>query len=214
MPVATEEQWDRVMDALAGQAGHAAGLLAGELPHEVEDVFAAEGVALFPSRGGRLSTDCTCPDWANPCKHVAAVCYLVSEAFDRDPFAVMAWRGRDRQAILDRLRQLRSSEGESPGPAGTEELPLPLVPPLAECLLGFWKAGPELADVRIRPDAAELPAALLRHLPRGLLHIRGRDVAELLEPAYAELTAAAARRAMGSEDATTAKPPHARRAAR
>src|SRR6185437_3828618 len=86
MPVADDGEWDRLTVALAGQAGYAAQMLAGELPHEVEDVFAAEGVSLFPSRSSKLSTDCTCPDWANPCKHVAAVCYLVAEEFDRDPF--------------------------------------------------------------------------------------------------------------------------------
>jgi uncharacterized Zn finger protein len=209
MPVATDHQWDRVTEALAAQAGHAARLLAGELPHEVEEVFAAVGVALFPSRAHRLSTDCTCPDWSNPCKHVAAVCYLVAEAFDRDPFDLLAWRGRDREALLLRLRQLRTSEEEARTAAdGGDALgstPAPDAPPLAECLLGFWKAGPELAEVRIRPEAAELPAAVLRHLPRGLLEARGRDVAELLEPAYADLAADAARRAVSPDRAPSSR---------
>lgn len=203
MPAATDRQWDRVTSALAGQAGHAARLLAGELPHEVEEVFAAEGVPLFPSPAHRLATDCTCPDWANPCKHVAAVCYLVAEAFDRDPFAVLAWRGRDRDALLHRLRELRGTgaePGEGPdAPAGGGREPAPEAPPLADCLLGFWKAGPDLAEVRIRPEAAELPAAVLRHLPRGLLEVRGKDVAEILEPAYADLAADAARRAVSPD---------------
>ncbi|MGH9092384.1 MAG: SWIM zinc finger family protein [Acidimicrobiales bacterium] len=209
MAVATDDQWDRVTVALAGQAGYAARLLAGELPHEIEDVFAAEGVPLFPSRSRRLSTDCTCPDWANPCKHVAAVCYLVAEAFDRDPFAVLAWRGRDREAVLERLRQLRHAGAEPEagldGPAGPGAAPAPEAPPLADCLLGFWKAGPELAEIRIRPEAAELPAAVLRHLPRGVLEVRGRDVAEILEPAYADLAAHAAQRAVGPVQAPSSR---------
>jgi uncharacterized Zn finger protein len=203
MPVATDHQWDRVTVALAGHAGYAARLLAGELPHEVEEVFAAEGVPLFPSPTHRLATDCTCPDWANPCKHVAAVCYLVAEAFDRDPFDMLAWRGRDREAVLHRLRELRSAGADPGEERGTSAEPdsgtAPEAPPLADCLLGFWKAGPGLAEVRIRPEAAELPAAVLRHLPRGLLEARGRDVAELLEPAYADLAADAARRAVSPD---------------
>jgi uncharacterized Zn finger protein len=197
MQAADDSEWDRVVVALAGQAGYAARLLAGELPHEVEDVFAAEGVALFPSRTSRLSTDCTCPDWANPCKHVAAVCYLAAEGFDSDPFLLLAWRGWDREAVLDRLRQLRGGGGAAPEP-----LPGPsdAFPPLTDCLLGFWKGGPELAAVRIRPEASEMPGAVLRHLPRGLLELRGRDVTELLEPAYADLAAAAERRAFGAGD--------------
>lgn len=194
MPVANDGEWDRVVVALADQAGYAARLLAGELPHEVEDVFAAEGVSLFPSRTSRLSTDCTCPDWANPCKHVAAVCYLVAEAFDRDPFILLAWRGRDREVVLDRLRQLRGGGVVAPEPVAA---PADAAPPLADCLLGFWKAGPELAGVRIRPEASEMPGAVLRHLPRGVLEVRGRDVVELLEPAYADLAVAAQRRAFG-----------------
>jgi len=196
MPMADDDEWDRVVVALAGQAGYAARLLAGELPHEVEDVFTDEGVSLFPSRSSRLSTDCTCPDWANPCKHVAAACYLVAEAFDRDPFILLAWRGRDREAILDRLRQLRGGGVVAPDTASP---PVDTALPLADCLLGFWKAGPELAGVHIRPEASEMPAAVLRHLPRGVLEVRGRDVAELLEPAYSELASAAERRAFGVE---------------
>jgi len=194
MPMADDDEWDRVVGALAGQAGYAARLLAGELPHEVEDVFTDVGVSLLPSRSSRISTDCTCPDWANPCKHVAAVCYLVAEAFDRDPFILLAWRGRDREAILDRLRQLRGGGVVAPD---TAPPPVDTAPPLAECLLGFWKAGPELAGVHIRPEASEMPGAVLRHLPRGVLEVRGRDVAELLEPAYSELALAAERRAFG-----------------
>ncbi len=209
MPVATDHQWDRVTEALAAQAGYAARLLAGELPHEIEEVFAAVGVALFPSRAHRLSTDCTCPDWSNPCKHVAAVCYLVAEAFDRDPFDLLAWRGRNREALLLRLRQLRTPEEETEAAAGGTEpagrTPVPDAPPLAECLLGFWKAGPELAEVRIRPEAAELPAAVLRHLPRGLLEVRGRDVAELLEPAYVAVAADAARRAVSPTEGRSSR---------
>lgn len=199
MPVADDDEWDRIMVALAGQAGYSARLLAGDIPHEVEDVFAAEGVSLLPSSGSRLSTDCTCPDWANPCKHVAAACYLVAEAFDRDPFMLLAWRGREREAILHRLRVLRGAASGSA--AGDAPVPPAGAPPLAECLLGFWKAGPALSEVRIRPEAGEMPGAVLRQVPRGVLEVRGRDVAELLEPVYEVVTAAAARRALGADGA-------------
>jgi uncharacterized Zn finger protein len=193
MRAADDDEWGRVVTALAGQAGYAARLLAGEIPHELEDVFAAQGVPLLPSRTSRLATDCTCPDWANPCKHVGAVCYLVAEEFDRDPFTLLAWRGRSREQLLGALRELRVGEGS----AAAEQLPVPTASssPLSECLLGYWKAGPELAGVRIRPEADEAAGAVLRQLPRGVLEVRGRDVADLLEPAYAEMASAAERRA-------------------
>ncbi|MGH9108910.1 MAG: SWIM zinc finger family protein [Acidimicrobiales bacterium] len=207
LSVVADEDWDRIVAALVAEAGYAARLLAGELPHEVEGVFATEGASLFPSPSARLTTDCTCPDWANPCKHVAAVCYLVAEEFDRDPFAVLAWRGRTRVQILDALRQLRAA-GADDDPAAEPAIGGPgpaAAPPLDECLLGFWKAGAGLAGVRVLPEAAAVPAAILRHLVPGLVEVRGRDVAELLGPVYTDLAAAAARRARSADDGPAAR---------
>ncbi len=194
MPAAHADQWDRILASLASQAVYSASMLAGEMPHEIEEVFAAAGVTLFPSPSSRLSTDCSCPDWANPCKHVAAVCYLVAEHFDRDPFALLAWRGREREDILRRLRELR---GAGPvGPLDAEPPPPLSAPPLLECLLGFWKAGPELASVHVRPEASEMAGAVLRQMPRGILEVRGRDLGEVLTTAYKEMAAAAQHRAL------------------
>ena len=55
--------------------------------------------------------DCNCPDWGVPCKHLAAVCYVLAEAFDADPFAVLAWRGRERDDLLAALRGNRAGAG-------------------------------------------------------------------------------------------------------
>ena len=41
---------------------------------------------------------CSCPDSEVPCKHLAATFYLLAEAFDEDPFLILRWRGRDREA--------------------------------------------------------------------------------------------------------------------
>ncbi|MGH9105565.1 MAG: SWIM zinc finger family protein, partial [Acidimicrobiales bacterium] len=202
MPVASDEQWGRALASLAGQAVYSASMLAGELPHEVEEEFAGAGTALFPSVSSRLSTDCTCPDWANPCKHVAAVCYLVAEHFDRDPFALLAWRGRGRDELLGELRQRRGAVAAEPEAAPAARSVT--APPLAECLLGFWKAGPELASVHVRPVVSEAAGAVLRQLGRGFLEVRGRDVGELLVPAYGEMAAAAHRRALGGSTGTAA----------
>ena len=201
MPVAGDDEWERIVVALAGQAGYAASMLAGELPHEIEGVFADVGVALFPSPTSRLSTDCTCPDWANPCKHVAAACYLAAEAFDQDPFLLLAWRGRDRESVLGRLRELRGGmvDRRPPSPPA----PSDSAPPLADCLLGFFKAGPELASARVRPEASTAPSAVLRQVRQGLIQVRARDLGDVLEPAYDQMAAAAERRALGSTRRTS-----------
>lgn len=194
--VVDEQSWDRVAEALVAHAGVSAQMLAGEMPHEIEEVFTSQKVALFPSSARDLKTDCTCPDWANPCKHVAAVCYLVAEAFDRDPFLLLAWRGRDRETLLAHLRELRGGApvGDSDKHADIAEETVDLAP-LAECVVGFWKAGRELSELRIWPKASEVPGALLRQMPRGILEVRGRDVEEALRPAYEKMAQAAQKRA-------------------
>lgn len=102
-----EPEWDRFLDAVVAKAAHAAALLDGELdPGIVEDATAV-GVELLPV-AGELRPRCSCPDWADPCKHAAAVCYLVAVELDRDPFALLELRGRTRDMVMAELRRRRS----------------------------------------------------------------------------------------------------------
>ena len=103
----TDDEWDLALDAIAARAGHAAALLDGELdPGIVEDTRAA-GVDLLPL-AGELRPECSCPDWANPCKHAAAVCYLTADLLDDDPFTLFLVRGRARDEVLAEVRRRRS----------------------------------------------------------------------------------------------------------
>jgi uncharacterized Zn finger protein len=99
-------EWDRVLDAIAAQIGHAAALLDGELLPEVADDVRGAGTDLLPGPG-ELQPRCSCPDWADPCKHAAAVCYLVAGALDADPFSLLLLRGRRRDEVLAALRARR-----------------------------------------------------------------------------------------------------------
>lgn len=166
----TKTQWNAVLDALAADASLAAALLAGELPRAVEDTFAAQGVPLLPAaRAGDLTMDCTCPDATVPCKHLAAVCYLLAERFDADPFALLALRGRDRETVLDALRARRTRAA---------------APPLPTDPAAFY-AGPGLPVLPRGPITP--PDALLDQLPPLPLAVRGTDVTELLRPLYRAL---------------------------
>jgi hypothetical protein len=107
--------WQRAIGAMAGKARFTAQLLAGEMPREIDQAFAAARASLFPARADDLRARCSCPDSANPCKHIAAVHYVLGEAFDRDPFLLFELRGRSKDAVLQTLRGFRA------GPAG----PLP-----------------------------------------------------------------------------------------
>jgi hypothetical protein len=128
VPPLTAAQWKKVESRLAAQALFRARLLAGEMPAEIEQVFADAGTPLFPGSDRDLTMHCSCPDWEVPCKHLAAVCYVLAEAFDDDPFAMLAWRGRTREDLLAALRGAtaggpgrrtgRPGRGRQSGPGG------------------------------------------------------------------------------------------------
>ena len=186
----TKAQWKRVQERLASQALFRAKLLAGEMPHEIEDVFAECGTPLFPRSAGDLDMHCSCPDWGVPCKHLAAVCYVLAEEFDRDPFAMLAWRGKARDDLLAALRDVRSGDARAPSRAGDLPFDVPAAP-LDESLAGFWSA--RLSPARLRalsaPGGSSTPDLLLRMFPPPPVPVRGQDLAEVLSPAYRRLAA-------------------------
>jgi len=116
--VLTPDEWDDVEAVMASRAVFTASLLAGEMPEEIEEAFAATASSLFPTTGSEFESACSCPDWENPCKHIAAVFYLLAEAFDRDPFLIFAWRGRDKEALLASLRSRRRAAAGAGGVGG------------------------------------------------------------------------------------------------
>ena len=181
----TTPQWRRVEQALAGQALFRAKLLAGEMPREIETVFADCGTPLFPRSARDVEMSCSCPDWGVPCKHLAAVCYVLAEAFDLDPFGILAWRGRGRDDLLASLRRLTAGEAGAARPVidVTDR-------PLAECLADFWAPGMTSARLRALPPApATAPDLLLRTYEPPPVLVRGQDLRTLLTPAYQRLAA-------------------------
>ncbi len=104
-----DAEWERVLRAIGGRAAHAAALIDGVLdPGIVQDAEKA-GISLLPV-AGELSPSCSCPDWADPCKHAAAVCYLIADRMDEDPFTILLLRGCTREQVLAALRRLRASD--------------------------------------------------------------------------------------------------------
>src|SRR5659263_108254 len=82
----SEAEWEKAIEEMSEKAVFAAKLLAGEMPQNIEEAFKSAGMSLFPASSKDIKTDCSCPDSANPCKHIAAVYYILAEEFDRDPF--------------------------------------------------------------------------------------------------------------------------------
>lgn len=175
----SDADWKRVTNELASQALFAAKLLAGEMPQDIEKVFLDAGVSLFPEKLRDLETDCSCPDYSNPCKHIAAVYYLLGEEFDRDPFLLFKLRGLSREALIERLGQAAATADETPREdAGSEHEPLPAD------VRSFWGGLPlpeaSPADTESPPVAAALPKRL-GSFPFWRGHERFLDA---LEPTY------------------------------
>src|SRR5581483_1082289 len=126
LPTLKPQTWEKVLDALGQKAVFAAKLLAGEMPHEIEDAFYAAGTWLFPKSEREIGGQCSCPDAVRPCKHLAAVHFMVAEAFDEDPFLLFTLRGRTRDQVVAALRERRVVA--APVEAGTNGATGPGVP--------------------------------------------------------------------------------------
>jgi uncharacterized Zn finger protein len=197
----SDEVWRAAIASLAAQARFAAELLAGQMPQQIDEAFQASGGSLFPLERAELSTRCSCPDWGDPCKHVAATHYLLGEALDRDPFLLFELRGRDKARVLDGLRAARRGAG---GPEVASDLRgASPDPEVASVTLGpmtpadYDRLREPLPSLELSFEAPSRPGALLRQL--GVLP-GWRDAsspAEALEPLVQSAAAAARRLALG-----------------
>jgi uncharacterized Zn finger protein len=181
-----------VEEALAARAIFRARLLAGEMPAEIEEVFADCGTPLFPKSARDLEMTCSCPDWEVPCKHLAAVCYVLAEAFDADPFGMLAWRGKGREDLLAALRRLTSGDrltGGGRAESGSRPVIDVADAPLSQGTADFWSSALSPARLRALPPAAPAPAdLLLRTFEPPFITAGGMDLVTLLRPAYLVMT--------------------------
>jgi uncharacterized Zn finger protein len=156
--------WNKLANVLSQQAVFAAKLLTGEMPQDIETAFTKAKLSLFPEKLKDLETDCSCPDWSNPCKHIAAVYYLLGEEFDRDPFLIFKLRGMTREkfvALLGVSAEESSTVRSQTGP-NVPESDRPAFPPepLPAAWPAFWNGNPVADDlfgeVRVPPVAGAL----------------------------------------------------------
>lgn len=184
---------------MASKAVFAAILLSGEMPQDIEEAFSEAKVSLFPEEDD-LETDCTCPDWSNPCKHIAAVYYLLAEQFDQDPFLIFKLRGRTKEEIIEALRERRASGAE-------EEAEVPEscranimkneVEPLEESIDTFWQGCRGPSSFEVNPRRPEVEGAVLKRLGAAPFSIGKDNLASLLSKAYEMSSRAAIEKAEG-----------------
>ena len=115
--------WSAVIALIASKASLISRLLLNEIPHNIEASFNQIGLNFLPGSRKDLKTNCSCPDYSNPCKHIAGVYYLVAAELDRDPFLLFELRGISKQNLMKEL-------AKSPlGQALSAELQLEQQPP-------------------------------------------------------------------------------------
>jgi len=202
IPPLTDAAWEQVTLAMADRASFSARLLAGEMPPDIEEAFGTAGVSLFPTSAREMRTHCTCPDVANPCKHIAAVYYLLGESFDRDPFVLFRLRGRTQEEIVAALRSLRAAAAtgeEAPADVASagEEPAAPEPEPLEAALAHFWQPGDGLHEMHFAIAPPEVPQPLLRRLGEPPFF---PGLAASLAPLYDAVTRAALDLAFGEQD--------------
>lgn len=189
--VLSAADWQKLVSALSQQVIYTAKLLAGEMPQDIEQAFKDAGLSLFPLQLQDLETECSCPDWSNPCKHIAAVYYLLGEEFDRNPFLIFTLRGMTREelvVLLDVGVQKKQRRVKSPQSATHQPQTEVLLPPEPLTAEGadFWGSSSFSDDwfgeVRIPPA----PAALVKRLGNFPFWRGEERFLDAIEPLYAK----------------------------
>jgi uncharacterized Zn finger protein len=195
VPPIDGRQAGRLIDRLAQDPGLVARLLNRELDPTVLQTAQQLKIPIFPARWSDLKMACSCPDWAVPCKHLAAVIYLLSQQIDADPFQVFSLRGIDLPALLGQRGVQLEAGGTTP------------LPTVAQALFGDAAVGAEPAAAA-EPDPSalsrldlttipDLRQTLWRLLPANPVFHRGGDFRELAQAQLARVARDAAQAMQG-----------------
>ncbi len=190
----SKKEWEEVEKALVERAIFLASLLAGDMPKDIEEAFTEVKLSLFPSRVSDLDTECSCPDWSNPCKHIAAVYYILAEQFDEDPFLLFTWRGRSKEELIEKLRLLRGVNADSGSKVDKVEeqsistMPQIPIPSLNDSLSNFWQARASFSELSFQPEKTSVPDAIIRQLEPLNLTIAEKQLREVFSEIYKALS--------------------------
>lgn len=218
LPCLDDATWEAAIQAMASRAIFSARLLAGEMPEDIDEAFQGAGASLFPDRPEELETGCSCPDWANPCKHVAATHYVLGEALDRDPFLLFELRGRTRAQVLDALRAARggaaargaadeaSAGEEGDTRAGRADAPAVVLERMASSAYDGWRDGVPRLPIAVRPP--DVRGALLGQLGAPPSWSLNASPAALLGPLLEAASARAMAIALGEDDGDAGSEEH------
>jgi len=180
--------WKKAIAAMARKAQFSAELLAGQMPQAIDEAFLEAGVSLFPKQRTDLETSCTCPDWGDPCKHVAAAHYVLGEALDRDPFLLFELRGKTKEQVLDALRGARGGASEAASKMGTSKTTDASAPEVTTVKLGncekadYDRPRETLPALHFMFDEPVTHGAVLRQLGVPAAWVNAASPADVLAP--------------------------------
>lgn len=174
MTALSDAQWKKVIKILTQRASFIAKLLLNEIPENIETAFAEAGVHLLPNNYKDFKVECSCPDYAVPCKHIAGICYRLAGLFDQDPFLLFEMRGLAPEKLLKELALSPLGKVLSDAKsAETEELqavesfytrPILLMTDAGEKISakGFWHGQQALPKSIESCQPATIPAVLIK----------------------------------------------------
>lgn len=163
-------QWSEIIAYLTTKASFISRLLMKEVPDNIEEAFEVVHSHLLPNSRADFKTSCSCPDYENPCKHIAGVYYLLAARLDEDPLLLFELRGLTREALYNELSQSPLGVILSTVLA-TQEIPLapvtsfytrPQLVPLPAPTHPFWVGNKRLPSTITSPVAASVPAILIK----------------------------------------------------
>lgn len=164
--------WSKAIANISSKASFVSKLLMNEVPDKIEEAFAELNLHLLPNSRKDFTTKCSCPDYSNPCKHIAGVYYLVASQLDSNPFLLFELRGLEREKLLQELA--KSPLGQVLSSAiDTEEIPLESAAsyytqpekvsvPESVSLKEFWLGKKRLPPTIEAASPASIPAILIK----------------------------------------------------
>ncbi|MGB3401488.1 MAG: SWIM zinc finger family protein [Microcoleaceae cyanobacterium] len=199
-----DEEWHYVIETLSQKALFSAKLLAGEMPDNIEEVFARNGLRLFPFSLEEVHSRCSCPDKANPCKHIGAVYYMLGDRFSEDPFVLFQLRGRTKTQILAELRQLRSQgKAEETQLQSIKKESVSTISQSEIKIDRFWDYSEKLESslvVIVPPPTQETVLDILGTIPLSSSSITRETVMQYLETVYKNVSQQAVITALNREE--------------
>lgn len=168
----SKANWAAAIAFVASKASLISRLMLNEMPDNIEDAFAKLDLNLLPRSDSNFTTQCSCPDWSNPCKHIAGVYYLLAAELDQDPFLLFELRGLSRDNLQKELAksplgQALSAEltaqKTAPQP-DTSYYTQPLTTPASEIdqLRDFWHGEKRLSQTINAPPSTGVPGILVK----------------------------------------------------